>query len=233
MSQVSALQGIREEIAARLNEVESDNTDQYTTWVNLALRDIALSFPTAPFLQTSATFTLSSGQRVYSNIVVSAEKINQITIPQTQVKLFYLSPEQFDIMQPSASQGGIPSVYTIRGLASNGTFEFYPVPGSNYTAFVDYEQSIGTVSAAANTPNIPTKYYELLVLYGESRGLRRQKRYDLAQKVDQDYALLKQKMMEDLMRQTSQMGRFIGIREIQRGQQISTDPITQAFNSTT
>lgn len=231
-SQVSAVQGIRDEIAGRLNEIESDNTDQYNLWINLGLRDVALSFPNAPFLQTSANFTLSSGQRIYTNIVTSAERINQITIPQTQTKVNYVSPEQFDIIAPSATQGGMPTIWTCRGLVSNGTFEFYPVPGSTYSAFVDYEMSIATVSASTDKPNIPVKYYELLVMYGESRGLRRQKRYDTARQVDADYQMLKQRMMEDLLRQTSQMGRIMSVRELQAGQNISVDPIQNAFFGT-
>ena len=230
MAVISATQGIRDEIAARLNEIESDNTDIYTNWINLGLRDIAYSFPDAPFLQTSANFALTAGTRIYSNLVVSAEKINSVTLPQTQTKLLYLPPEQFDIWAPSASQGGTPTVYTIRGLASNGTWEFYPVPGSSYTVFVMYDKSIGTVSAAADVPAIPTKYFDLLATFGERMGLRRQKQYELSMLVEKDYEIMKQRMKEDLMRMSDQMPRVKSVREFVRAQgPITTDPISQAF----
>ena len=232
MSVISATGGIREEIAARLNELETDNTDIYTNWINLGLRDIALSFPNAPFLQTSADRTLSSGTRVYQSLVTNAERINTITVPSTQTKLQFFSPEEFDILNPSASQGGNPTIYTLRGYLPTGRFEFYPVPGSALDIHIDYEKTISSVSIAADTPEIPVKYYELLVLYGEKLGLRRQKRYDISKEVDQEYQVLKQKMMEDLIRQTSQMPRIKGVREFQLGNNITTDPISQQFFGT-
>lgn len=90
------------------------------------------------------------------------------------------------------------------------------------------------MSAGSSSPGIPTKYYELLVLYGEKLGLRRQKRYDLARSVDQEYNTLKQRMMEDLIRQTSQMSKILSVRELQLGQNqsINSDPIANQFFGT-
>ena len=227
----SAVQGIRDQIAGRLNEIESDNTIDYTEWINLGLRDIALSFPKAPFLQTSADRTLSSGTRVYPALISDADKINTITVPSTQTKLQFFAPEEFDILNASATQGGNPTYYTIRGYLPTGWFEFYPVPGNALNIHIDYEKFLPHVSSGSATPEIPEKYFELLILYGEKLGLRRQKRYDLAREVDQEYQLLKQKMMEDLMRQTTQMPRIKNVREFQFGNQITTDPISNQFFS--
>ncbi len=229
MSVISATGGIREEIAARLNELETDNTDIYTNWINLGLRDIALSFPNAPFLQTSADRTLSSGTRVYPALISNAERINTVTLPVTATKLQFFSPEEFDLLNASASQGGNPVYFTIRGYLPTGFFEFYPVPGSAITIHIDYEKTISSVSLAADIPEIPLKYLELLVYYGEKLGLRRQKHYDLSQEVDAQYQQLKQKMMEDMIRQTSQIPRIKSVREFQYGQQTTLDPIANQF----
>lgn len=234
MAFISATQGIREEIASRLNEIESDNTDQYTSYINLTLRDVANSFPNMPLIQTSADYTLSSGVGVYNTgnlatFLSAAEKVNTITLPATQTKLQFFSPEEFDILYPSASQGGNPTVYTIRGYLPTGNVQFYPVPGSSITIHADFERSMDTVSAGSSTPGLPTKYYELLVLGGEMRGLRRQKRYDDARQVDQDYQAYKQMFMQDLIRQTSQMPRIKSVREFGMGNNITLDPIQNQF----
>lgn len=232
MSLISAVQGIRDEIASRLNEIESDQFDIYTNWINLCFKDLAYSFPNAPWLQTSADRTLSSGVRIYPTLLTNVEKVNTVTLPVTQTKLQFFSPEEFDLLNASASQGGNPVYYTIRGLANTGWFEFYPVPGSSITLHFDYQQQTDSVSAGSATlPNIPPKYYDLFIFYGEKIGLRRQKRYDLASKVDEEYQNLKQTFWQDMIRQTSQMGRIKNVREFQFGNQITTDPIANQFFS--
>ncbi len=231
MAVISATGSIREEIASRLNELETDNTDIYTNWINLTLRDIANTFPNAPWLQTSADFTLSSGTRVYPALISNAEKVNTITYPGSQTKLQFFSPEEFDIVNASATQGGNPTYFTIRGYLPNGRFEFYPVPGSSITIHADYQKTISSVSLAADLPEIPLKYYELLILGGEMKGLRRQRRYDEVKMVSQEYEAMKQMMMQDMMRQTSQMPRVKSVREYQFGNQITTDPIANQFFS--
>lgn len=132
-------------------------------------------------------------------------------------------------MNASASQGGNPNIYTIRGLAKTGWFEFFPVPGSAVTVHIDYEKSISSVSLGSDLPEIPVNYYELLILYGEKLGLRRQKRYDLSLTVDKEFQALKQRLMEDLMRQTTQMPRIKSVREFRYGGQTTTDPVANAF----
>lgn len=236
MAFVSATQGIREEIASRLNEIETDNTDIYNNWINLTLRNVANAFPNMPLIQTSADYTLSSGVAIYNTgnlatFLSAAEKVNTITLPSTQTKLQFYSPEEFDLLFPSASQGGNPTVFTIRGYLPNGNTQFYPVPGNSITIHADFERSMDTVSAGSSTPGLPTKYYELLVLGGEMRGLRRQKRYDLASEVDKDYQVMLQLYIQDLLRQTSQMPRIKSVREFRQGTNMTTDPIQVEFFS--
>lgn len=228
MSFVSSTQGIRDEIAARLNEAETDNTSQYNNWINLGLRDIQTSFPTAPFLQTSADRTLSSGTRVYTNLPSDFDKMNKITYPVGDVALTYLSPEELDILQPSATEGGTPLVYTIRGQGSNGRIEYYPVPGGSYTVHYDYQKLVTTVSAGSAVPDVPEKYYDLLVLYGEIRGWRRRGRFSEASTIFQEYERLKERMKQELMRQATENSRVKSVREF--GRQDYNDPIKTIFS---
>lgn len=234
MAIISAVQGIREEIATRLNEAESDNTDIYTNWINLCLRDVANSFPKAPFLWASADRTLSSGTRQYNNLPSDFDKMNDVVIPSTSLKLSYLTNDEFDALQPSASQGGNPGVYTIRGQGNgNPLIEFYWVPGSSLTVHYDYQKNMDVVSAGSATPSIPVKYFELPILYGEKFGLRRKGRYEESGLVDQQYQQLKEMMIQDLVRITNENVRIKSVREFQRGTQIYDDPIRNIFHGVT
>ena len=126
---VSSAGTIAEEIATRLGEVSADNENVYKTWINLGLRDIGNTVPNAPFLQASADVTLSSGTRIYT-LSAAVSKMNSVTLPAADITLTYLEPEQFDILQPSATEGGNPTVYTLRGIGNPlPTIEYYPQPG--------------------------------------------------------------------------------------------------------
>lgn len=229
MSVISCVQGIRDELATRLNEVETDNTDTYTNWINFSIQDLAISFPGAPFLQTSADITLSSGVRIYPAMLSNAAKVNTVTDPLDSKKLTFLSPEEFDAYAPSATQGGNPNIFTIRGLIDTGWWEFFPVPGSNLTLHFDYEQKVPVVSAGSATLAIPTKYYELPILYGEKMGWKRKLKFDLSRDIDVQYQTLKNIMMQDLMRQTTQMPRIKSVREWADSQRVLNDPISNEF----
>ena len=229
MAFVSSAQTIRDDIASRLGEAETDNTDVYTTWINAGIYDLHTSFPNAPYLQTSADRTLSSGTRVYTNLPTSFEKMNTVTYPAGEVKLVFLSPEEFDIANPSASDTGTPRVYTIRGQGSDARIEFFPVPAGSYTVHYDFQQELTTVSAGSSVPAIPLKYFDTLSLYGEWRGLRRRGNYVEAREVKQEYETLKERMIQDLMAQTTEAQRIRSVRDYNARSQRFSDPIVNMF----
>ena len=150
---VSSVQGVRDEIASRLNETESDsNTDQYTNWINLGLRDIENTFANSPHLRTSADRTISVGTRLYAT-PSDFSKMNSITIPAADQRLSFLTPEQFDRLYASAAGTGTPAYYTIRGWGSNGQIEYYPSPTSTAgIVHLDFQRAVVTVSAGSATP---------------------------------------------------------------------------------
>ena len=232
MAIVSALNGIREEIAVRIAEVETDNTDQYTNWVNLCFRDVELDFPDAPFFHTSADRTLSAGTRIYTNLPTTFSKMHSITHPAGRTKLEFVSPEEFDIITASATEGGNPTIYTLRGALNNARIEFFPVPGSAITVHYDYFKQAETVSAGSATSgqiDLPFKYYELPILYGEMMGLRRQGRRAEADTVELKYQQYKSKMMNDLREQAIQIKRIKSIREFQAANRSFDDPVVNVY----
>ena len=227
---ISSSGTIAEEIARRLNEVSADNEDAYKGWINLGLRDIGNTVPNAPFLQTSADVTLSSGTRIY-NLSATFSKMNSVTLPAADITLTYLEPEQFDILQPSATEGGNPTIYTLRGIGNPlPTIEYYPQPGSAVTMHFNFQKVLTTISAFSAIPELPERYFELLVLYGESRGLRRRGLRGDAAQVEQEYEVLKEKMRQDLLSQTTGMSRIKNGREF-AGRNYYSDPIRNIFNN--
>jgi len=215
MANLSAVGSVREEIASQLNEVESDNTDQYNTWLTQCARDIHGSTAGLPIWQTSADRTLSSGTRLYTNLPTDFDKMNSITYPAGDIKLSFLSPEEFDVFQPSATEGGNPTIYTIRGYGADAGIEYYPVPGSSLTVHLDYQKGPPTFSAGSGQTisAVPAKYTDLLVMYGVRQGLRRKGMFAESREVNLEYETLKQKMVTDLMEQTTEPRRFRSGRE--------------------
>ena len=229
MAYVSTTGGIITEIAARLRKFETREEDFYLTELNLGLRDIQTTFPNASFLQTSADRTLSSGTRIYTNLPSDFEKMNSITYPAGDIRITYLAPQKLDTLQPSASEGGNPTVYTIRGQGSNGRIEFYPVPGSSLTVHYDYIKEVPTVSAFSSIPEIPEKYYDLLVMFGEYRGLRRSGFIVESREVKNEYETLKNRMIQDLQRETNENSRIKSVREFQKATRTYDDPIKNIY----
>lgn len=226
---LSSVSGVRIEIASRLNEAEEDNTEQYTVWINMGIRDIARSIPNPSWFQTSADRTLSSGTRIYS-LPADFDRMNGVTYPAGDVKLTFLESEQFDILQPSATESGTPRLYTIRGLGNaSPRIEFYPSPGGSYTLHYDYIKLPTTVSAASAVPDIPEKYLELLVLYGEASGLRRKGLRNDAAGVAGEYEALKNKMIQELNQQSNENPRIKSGREFMANNNDYGNPITNAF----
>lgn len=194
------------------------------------MRDISNEYPNAPFLWASADRTLSSGVRMYNNLPANFEKMYDMTIPSGNIKLTYLTPNEFDMLAPSATAGGNPAVYTIRNTGSSPTMEFYWVPSDAPTVHMNYQSTIDTVSAGSSSPVIPIRYFELPVLYGERNGLRRRGMRAEAMQVDAEYQRLKIKMIDDLNRLTTENQRIKNGREFMQNINPIDDPIRRIFN---
>ena len=98
---LSTLGSIMEEVATRLNETYTDEETSYRTWVNLCTNDIAASFPNAPFNYVSADRTLSASVRHYTNFPSDFDRMINVTYPGGDIKLTYLTTEEFNAVQPS------------------------------------------------------------------------------------------------------------------------------------
>ena len=227
MSVISSTQTMVSEIAVRLGEVATDNEDQYITDINQCTRDVALSFPNAPFLRTSATSSLTAGTYEYANFT-DWEKFYDGVIVAQNTKLTYLPADQVDTLAPSA-YSGTPTIYTL----TNGgtTVKYIPTPDQAYTVKWLYHKLLGTVSAVSSTPPLPTKYNELYCLYGEMKGLRRQQRMAEADSVEVKYETLKNKMIDDLNRATTENASVRSVREFSGGLTDYGDPIKNLYGN--
>lgn len=228
MSIISSTQTIVTEVAARINEDASTAAfeDQVVGDINQCTRDVAAEFPNAPFLYTSATRTLSAGTAAYTLPSDFQKMYSVVNVPRN-MKLTYLPEGQVEMAAPSAGSG-VPTIYTIY---PDGTIRYTPTPGSSEDITLRYELSLGTVSALSSTPPLPTKYNELYCLYGEMKGLRRQQRYDQADRIEEKYEILKQKMIADLLKQTSEPYGVRSIREFGGGVTDWGNPIANIYNN--
>lgn len=231
MSLVSSIGGIIEEAANRLNEVSADKAEQYLSWINICTRDVALSFPNAPFLYASADRTLSAGTRHYTNLPTDFEKIITISDPANSNKLKYLTEEEFDLVVTSASDSGFPTIYTLHGAigTASAQLEFYPIPATGLTLNYQYRKLPQLISATSVSPQLPLKYYDLYVDYIVMNGMRRREDYAQADAVENKYEILKQKMIDDFKRVTEEPWRIKSVREFTAINQNSMDKVDNMF----
>lgn len=233
MRALSTIGGVYEEVASRLNEVYTDEEDSYNIWANLCTKDIAITFPNAPFNYVSADRTLSANVRHYTNMPLDFEKMIDVTYPGGDTKLKYLSEEEFDAIQPSATETGTPTVYTIHGATqtANSQIEFFPVPNGSIDLVYKCRKLPTTVSAfsAQLVSLIPPKYNELYVLHLQKEGYYKREDDVRGDKKRDDYELLKQRMINDFKRVTEEPWRIKSVREFQAANKVYSDEIVNMF----
>ena len=186
-----------------------------------------MSFPNAPYLQTSSAQTLSAGTSEYS-ADSDFQKMDSIINRDNGMKLTYLDSGRFDQFIGELTVSGSPTIYTI---INDGTVKYAPIPNASITIEKKYRKTLGTVSAASSAPPLPLKYYELYNLYGEFRGLKREGRRAEAQDAEAEYERLKGRMILDLTNRTTEPNMIRDQREFNTGVVDYGDPIRNIFNN--
>jgi len=227
MSRISTVGGIQNSISRRLNEVSADHGDRYLEYINLGMEDIAAEFPRAPWLQSSAVLTLAGNNLRWqlSSIATGVRQIYDVTISSQDAKLAFVRKDQFDAISPKPNDSGIPRIYTV----FNDEIYFHPTPTSDYGAQILYQKDVTSVSAASAVPEIPTQYLEGIVLYGWTQGLYVREDFDLAAQVEQKFAFYKARMKKQLKKVSLESQRMLSVRDIQAGNAVYNDEITQAI----
>lgn len=209
MSRLSTVGGIQQELAIRLNEVSADEADVYLTWINTTTFDIGNSLDNPRWLEASSYLTTSAGTRNYG-LANDFSNMYSVKIPSQDIKLSYVPKEQFDALQPSATESGIPSIYTIY----QEDIEFYPSPNSTLNVEYRYAKGLDTVSAASAVLPIPENYAELYINKGVAYGLERRGDYGQAAILHKRYDALLDKMNQDL--KSIESKRIKSVREFRR-----------------
>lgn len=225
---LSTVGTLMSEIADRLNILSASEEDNIVRDINNCTFDVQASFPNAPFLQTSARYTLSAGTSEYA-LASDLEKMYSIRYPDGNIKLVFLPTEQFDTFIPDSALSGSPTIYTI--INSGTSIKYAPIPNAAIDIEQRYQRRLGTVSAESATPPLPTKYLELYALYGEFRGLRRQQRYQEAASVEVEYERKKKTMIDDLNEMTSENINIRSVREFTGGTVDYGDPIKNIYGN--
>lgn len=220
MSILSSVGAVQQELAVRLNEVSADEADVYLTWINLTTQDIGNTLTNPRYLEASARITVSSGTRNYA-LSGNFQSMYDVSIPQYNTKVTYVPKEQFDALSPSATNGGIPTIYTIfqEGI------EFYPQPNASFDIYYRFTKSLPNLSASTSDLPIPTDFTELYVNKGVAYGLERRGDYANAQIFHKRYKDLLDKMNDNL--KSIESKRMKNIREFRGGH--TNDPIANAI----
>ena len=214
---------IQKEIGIRLNEVSADEASVYLNWINLTTNDIGLSLTNNRYLEASAYDTTSSGTRTYG-LPSDFSAMYSVRIPAYDIKLTYVPKEQFDALQPSATESGIPTRYTIW----DEEIEFYPSPNGSLDIYYNYIKNLAAVSAGTSDIPVPDSYIELYINKGTQYGLERRGDYQQAAILEKRYDGLLQKMNEDVKSVESK--RMKDVREFHRGNKSSDPIVNQIWN---
>ena len=229
MSLISTAGGMQEEIALRLNEnrTSANNADRYLNWINLGLQDLHDQFPTAPWLESTDTLALNSGDRELeiSGFATDIGAVFDLRISSQNVKLPYVTPEVYDGFDPDPSDTGVPRFYTL----FDDKIILYPTAAGSYTAQMKYYANATVVSAASAVPSVPRRFLEGVILYGVAQGLNLREDYGEGGAMEQKYKNFVDQLKKDLKRTTKTANRIAGIREIQAGTRYYSDTILNAF----
>lgn len=184
-------------ITTRVNDASTNVTNVAKADVNMAYQDVCTRHPFS-WLVALGTLTTTASQ-AYTQIstggISDLWKIISVREDDTPQLLTAITMKDYDrLLAHDNTAEDIPDFYSDE-IADY--IYWYHTPDDAYTIYVTYWKAITELSADSDTPIVPTKYHEVLVLGGWMRTLRYLKQYAEAEAISAQYEAFIQKMIEE------------------------------------
>jgi hypothetical protein len=169
------------EIANYLNDTQNDVFNEYRL----------------PFMQTTQTYTLVSGTADITNGVGLpsnfVQAIDLVLTSDGEKVLQYIDQPSLERMYPDLADAGtgVPQYWYKYG----NSIKVYPEPAAAYTVSLSYYKSPTALEDAADVPEVPSEFEELLVVGAAYRVLQVKDNYDQAGVLQNKYDEILQKLV--------------------------------------
>jgi hypothetical protein len=194
------LSDIRAAVRERADDPTFDNIklDRWTNWV---LDDIYTRY-NFPFMEASTTFNTVDGTQEYAltGIASDIDKIRLLTDTTNDVVLDYIDPIELEQADPANDDESKPYKWTVY----NDTLKLWPTPDAAYVIKVTYKKVPAHLTANTESPLIPERYQEIVVLGVFQKVNEWNDDYDYAGVVERQYEQKIMKMISDYRKESGQ-----------------------------
>lgn len=197
---------IRTAVRERLDDPTFD-TAKIDRWTNWVLDDVYTRYQ-FPFMETTTTLDTVDGTQEYafSSIASDVDKIRSIIDVTNEYTLEYVDPTELDetYQDQSDDAENKPQYWTVR----DGSVKLYPIPDDAYTLKVIYKKVPAKLSVASDSPEIPERYSELIVLGVYQKAHEWNDDYDYASVIERQYEQKLMKMINDYKETSGQLNQI-------------------------
>jgi hypothetical protein len=188
-------------------------------WVNLAQADFVRR--TKCLRYSTEISTVNDQQEYPYPLSVAFMKVSQILCEGEA--LVPTTVDELDSMDPAwrhaiDGETGKPEAYYVTG-EDDAQLGFWPCPDAVYTIKIYYTQEAPMISSTSGYPEIPEAYHDVLMLYVEQRGHRKNRDYKFAAEVQKEYLEQVQKAIIELTRLQPERRNILGGPEYRTKQQ--------------
>ena len=193
------LSDITTRVQTRIKDTGFSSTD-ITGFINDTQNDVFNEY-TLPFMETTQTYTLATGTADITNgSGLPTNFVQAIDLTLTTNGLESLIPfknvREVDFENPDPTDTTInPSNIPQYAYKYGTTIRVFPAPAGAYTATLRYLKKPTLLSAAADVPEIPSEFEELLIVGAAYRVMQVKDNYDKAAILQNKYDELLQKLV--------------------------------------
>lgn len=166
MANLDTLEDVIIDIKDRFDDQSSDTDTSARRWVNQIMMDIWTRnhWKFARKVGTVTTAASTEGYSLASDYDFGG--LYDVRDTTNDHKLHPVPDQDFDLVYPDPTTTGQPLYYRLWGVDSDKlqTIQLYPIPAGVYTIKYRYYYVPSNMTTSTETPPIPNKYRELLVL---------------------------------------------------------------------
>lgn len=177
---------IQDRVLARATQSSTVARTRVKEYINEILRKIATSTNCARVRSGTVSINTVDGTKTITS--TGLVKVQSVTIPAENRVLEERSADQIRLMDPDASQEGLPRYFVVQKFnATTCTLRLWPTPDAIYAVEIDGVLTGTDLSADADVPGLPEDFHDMLVTGALAKERDHLEKFDLALKGEQEF----------------------------------------------